>query len=168
MQIITNLINKLLLILGTVQGWVVGLSLMVIDYFAGHAFVIFLVVAVTLMDACWGIAVSLRQGRFTLSELGRLTIDKIAVYGCAMFVFVGLDKFVGSNLTASLVGAAIVLIEFWSSCASMLILFPHMPFLRMMEKALKGEIADKLHIHPDEVDCALYGNIQKNDTHELS
>jgi len=108
-------------------------------------------VAVTLMDAIWGVAVSLRLGKFTRSELLRLTIDKLAVYGCAMFVFVGLDRMAETTLSASIIGSAIVLVEFWSSCASMLILFPHMAFLRLMKKALTGEIASKLQIDENEV-----------------
>lgn len=155
---LTHTMNKLCGCLQTVQGWLIGLGVACVDYFAGHAFVVFLVLAVTLMDAGWGIAVSVRQGIFTLSELMRLTIDKIAVYGCALFVFVGLDKFAETTVTASIVGAAIVLVEFWSSCGSMLILYPHIPLLRLLRKALTGEIAAKLHVKPEEVEAILDGN----------
>ena len=152
MQILEHLIQKLCAILQTGWGWIVGAAIFAMDYFAGHSFIVFLVVAVTLMDAFWGIAVSIRQGRFTLSELARLTIAKVAVYGCALFVFVGLDKIVDTVLTTALIGSAIVLVEFWSSCGSMLILFPNFLFLRLLKKALKGEIASKLHISEEEVD----------------
>lgn len=158
MQILEHLLHKLYAILQTGWGWLVGAVIFLMDYFAGHSFIVFLVVAVTLMDAFWGIAVSVRQGRFTLSELARLTIAKIAVYGCALFVFVGLDKMADTVLTTALIGSAIVLVEFWSSCGSMLILFPHFLFLRLLKKALKGEIASKLHISEDEVDKVLDGN----------
>lgn len=150
-----NTLLKFVGILQTMMGWLVFAAMLVMDYFGGHGFVVFLVTAVTLMDAGWGIAVSVRQGKFTLSELARLTITKLAVYGCALFVFVGLDKMTDTVITGSVVGAAIVLVEFWSSCASMLILFPHMPFLRLMKRALTGEIASKLHISDGEVEDAL-------------
>lgn len=153
----SHAIAKLAAILQTVGGWFALIVLFVVDYFAGHSFVVLLVVAVTLMDAVWGIVVSVRQGKFTMSELARLTIAKLAVYGCALFVFVGLDRIVGNTLSASVVGAAIVLVEFWSSCASMLILFPHVLFLRLMKRALTGEIASKLHIREDEVASVLGG-----------
>ena len=155
MQILEHLIQKLHAILQTCWGWAVWLSIFLMDYFAGHSFIVGLVVAVTLMDACWGIAVSVRQGHFTLSELARHTVAKITVYGCAMFVFVGLDKITHASLTAAVVGSAIVLVEFWSSCASMLILFPHLLFLRLLRKALTGEIAAKLHIREEDVEKAL-------------
>lgn len=138
-------------ILQSIWGWLAALGLIIGEYFAGHKFIVFLVLAATLMDAIWGIVVSLRQKKFALSELGRLTIGKLAVYGCALFIFVGLDKFIDSTLTASVVGAAIVLVEFWSSSASMLILFPDFLWLRLMRKALVGEISRKLGISEDEV-----------------
>ena len=144
-------------VLSTGWGWVTLTSLSVLDYIAGHSFVVFLVVAATLIDAVWGIAVSLKKGEFTKSELARLTIAKLAVYGCVMFVFIGLDKFINSTITASIIGAAIVLVEFWSSCASMLILYPNFLFLRLLKKALTGEIASKLGIPEEEVKEVLEG-----------
>lgn len=151
LHVLTHFFTKLDYILHTGAGWLVALGLIIADYFAGHAFVIGLVVATTLMDAIWGIAVSISQKKFALSELARLTIGKLAVYGCAMFVFVGLDRFIESTITASIVGAAIVLVEFWSSSASMLILFPDFLWLRLIRKALIGEMARKLNITEEQV-----------------
>jgi hypothetical protein len=108
-----------------------------------------------MMDAGWGIAVSVKQGKFTLSELARQTVVKLAIYGCALTVFVGLDKMANITLTASIVGSIIVLVEFWSSCASMLILYPHMAVLQLLKKHLTGEIASKLNIEPSDVENAL-------------
>lgn len=147
----THFIDRLTQILQTPWGWALGIGLALGNYFAAHSFIVFLVVAVTLIDAAWGIAVSISRGQFTLSELARLTIAKLAVYGCAVFVFVGLDKFMDSTLATSLVAASIILVEFWSSCASMLILFPNFLFLRLMKKALVGEIASKLKMSEEEV-----------------
>ena len=138
--------RHLIQILQNKWSWMICAGIAIAEYIGGHSFIVFLVVAVTLIDAAWGIAVSVHQGKFTLSELARLTVSKLAVYGCALFVFIGLDKFVNSTITASVIGAAIVLVEFWSSCASMLILYPNFLFLRIMKKALIGEIASKLGI----------------------
>lgn len=158
MYILLHSANKLQEILQTVQGWFLWTMLSVVGYFEGHKFVVFLVVAVTLLDAAWGIAVSLKRGKFTLSELARLTVDKVAVYGCALFVFVGLDKMIDTTLTASVIGGVIVLIEFWSMSASMLIINPTMPFLKLLRKALTGEIASKLGISEEDVEDVLNGN----------
>lgn len=167
-KIITHFFQKLLYILQTIWGWLTALLLFFVDYFAGHKFVVFLVMAVTIMDAIWGIAVSVKQGQFTLSELARLTVAKLAVYGCAMFVFVGLDKIVNTILSAAIVGTVIILVEFWSSCASMLILFPRFLFLRLMKEALAGEIAAKLHVETNEVDKILEDTNYKSKDNETS
>lgn len=154
---IQNIGIKLLSILHTVQGWVVAGLLFLADFVAGHELAVGLVVFVTLMDAVWGITVSIKKKKFALSELARLTIGKLAVYGCAMLVFIGLDRMVGLTLSASIIGAAITLVELWSASASMLILFPNFLFLKLLKKALTGEIADKLNIPEDMVADVLNG-----------
>lgn len=163
-QIIEKLFSKLSAILQTVQGWAVAVALFLAEYFFGsHATVVWLVVAVTMMDAVWGVAVSVRHGQFTLSELLRLTIAKVAVYGCALAVFIGLDKVTGTELSTDVVGSAIILCEAWSMMGSMLIIYPHIPILQLLRKALTGEIANKLRITPDEVEEALNKDGGKKD-----
>ena len=149
---------KLYAILHTLLGWVVAGLLFLADYVVGHELAVGLVVFVTLMDAVWGISVSIKHKKFALSELARLTIGKLAVYGCALLAFIGLDKMIDMTLTTSFVGAAIVLVELWSASASMLILFPNFLFLKLFRKALTGEIASKLKIPEEEVDAVLNGN----------
>ena len=137
--------------------WLTAILLFIVEVFAGAKFLVLMVTVVTIMDAGWGIAVSIKRGKFTLSELMRQTVVKILVYGCALLVFLSLDKFVEMEtgltmeITSGLIGVIIVLTEGWSSAASALILFPNVPFLRFMQKALTGEIARKLGISEDEV-----------------
>lgn len=132
---IEKILDKLQSILHTLAGWVVAILLFLADYIVGHELAVGLVVAVTLMDAVWGITVSIKKKRFALSELARLTIGKLAVYGCALLTFIGLDKMIGMVLSASIVSAAICLVELWSASASMLILFPNFFFLKLFKKA---------------------------------
>lgn len=149
----TNMTHKLLDILSTAQGWTAAVLLVVANFFVGYETSVFLSLTAVVLDGVWGIAAAVRQGRFTLSELMRDTVMKISVYGTAIVVFIVIDRLlhIGEGLTLSVVCAVIVLVEFWSMCASALICFPHMPFLRLMRKALLGEIASKLGVSPDEV-----------------
>lgn len=142
-------------ILHTVHGWIAALVLLIADYIAGHEFAVGLVVAITIMDAVWGIAVSIKRGKFALSELARLTVAKFAVYGCAMLTFIGIDRIIDADITTAAIATVITLVEFWSSCGSMLILYPNLPALRLLKKALIGEIASKLHIPEEEVEKVL-------------
>lgn len=151
---VTHAVHSLLKlghILSNGWGWLIGVGLAFLDYFAGHSFVVFLVAAATLIDAGWGIAVSVHNGEFTKSELARLTFAKLIVYGCVLFIFIGIDKMIDSTITASVIGAAIVLVECWSTCASMLILYPQFLFLKLLKHALIGEIASKMNKSEDEV-----------------
>ena len=167
-QIIVKTITKLSAILQTVQGWAVAAGIFVAEYFFGdHATVVWLVLTATLLDAVWGIAVSISHGQFTLSELMRLTVAKIAVYGCALAVFIGLDKVTHTELTTDIVGGAIILCETWSMLGSMLILYPHIPILQLLRKALTGEIANKLGVAPEEVEDILTGEKSKPKTENL-
>lgn len=155
-QVITKMLTKLSIILQTAQGWMIALGVFLAEYFFGnHATVVWLVLSTTLLDAFWGIAVSVTHGQFTLSELMRLTVAKVAVYGCALAVFIGLDRVTGTELSTDIVGSAIILCEAWSMCASMLILFPHIPVLQLLKKALTGEIASKLRVNTEDVEQAL-------------
>lgn len=164
LEYIEHILNKLLGILHTAQGWIVAVLLFLADFIVGHELAVGLVVFVTLMDAVWGVTVSIKKKKFALSELARLTIGKLAVYGCAMLVFIGLDKMIHLSLTTSVVGAAITLVELWSASASMLILFPNFLFLKLLRKALAGEIASKLGIEPWEVESVLNPS-SKDDRH---
>lgn len=156
-NIIDRLIIKLNEVLDSVWGWIAAIGLFIANIFAGHAFIVNLVVALTVMDAVWGVAVSIKQKKFVLSELMRNTIGKVAVYGCALFGVAGIDFYIQSQtglemtVTTAIIGIAISLTELWSSSASMLILFPDFPLLRLLQKALTGEIARKLNIPEDEV-----------------
>lgn len=156
-DMIPNTIHKLMEILSTAQGWVAGVLLIVANYFAGYETTVTLAVLAIVMDGAWGIAAALKQGRFTLSELARDTIMKISVYGTAIVVFIAIDKLlhIGGGLTLSIICTVIILVEFWSMSASALICFPNMPFLRLMKKALAGEIASKLGVEPHDVETTL-------------
>jgi hypothetical protein len=156
-NMIENVLHRLTEILSTVGGWVCLVLAVVVDYLSGYTAMINVAVLAVVLDAAWGIASSVKQGRFALSELMRNTLSKLTVYGSAVLCFVGVDRLVaaGTGLTTGIVCACIVLVELWSACASMLICYPDMPFLRLIRKALLGEIARKLSIDVKSVESAL-------------
>lgn len=150
--------------------WLTGVGLFLADIFAGHRLLVDVVVLVTVMDAVWGIAVSVSRKEFTKSELARLTVAKLAVYGSALLIFLALDRLVENEtgleiaITSGLIGVLIVLTEGWSSLASMLILFPNNPMLKLAQKALTGEIARKLGCDESEVEKILNASRRKKKT----
>lgn len=156
-MIIEHFLNKLMVVLSTVWGWLMCLLLLIANFLAGYKMMVGFTVIAVVMDAVWGIASSLKQKRFTKSELARDSFSKLAVYGSVILVFILIDKLLGvsNGLTTSVICICIILVELWSTAASMLICFPHMPFLQILKKALVGEIASKLSVKPENVETAL-------------
>jgi hypothetical protein len=158
-----HLVLKFQDIMHSAWGCVAFVGAFVAGLFAGQGPVIMVVVIMTIMDAIWGIWVSVKQHRFTRSDLMRLTIDKLLVYFCVLLAVCSIDFIVKDKtgfqmtLTTAVVGSVIILTELWSSCASMLILFPNFLFLRLMQKALTGEIARKMNIKEEDVADILRG-----------
>ena len=69
---IEKILDKLQSILHTLAGWIVGLLLFLGDFIGGHELAVGLVVFVTLMDAVWGIAVSISNSVVDLTDAQRL------------------------------------------------------------------------------------------------
>lgn len=166
---LSNLWQKVVEMAGHPAGWLTGLLLFVADAVSGGALIIYLVVVATVIDLICGIAVSVKRKNFTKSELMRLTVEKLVVYGAALLVFLCIDKAIEEKtdfefaLTSGVVGVVITMTEAWSFLASMLILFPKNPFLRLLQKALVGEIARKLQCEEEAVEAILKEARRKKD-----
>lgn len=167
-EIVTKTFTKLGTILQTVQGWVLSAGIFLAEYFfADHATVVKAVLIATLLDAVWGISASIKQGKFTLSELMRQTVAKIAIYGSALAVFIQIDKVASTDLCTTVVSIPILVCEVWSMAGSMLIVKADMPFLRLFKNVLKGEIANKLNVAPEDVEDILTEEKSKPKTDNL-
>jgi len=169
LRILQNVWIKQMDIVQSPGGFFAGLGLFIADALTGGKLVVYTVVVASVIDFFCGIAVSVKKKKFTLSELMRQTVEKLAVYGAVLLVFLCLDKVVASetpleiSITSGLIGAVITMAEVWSFSAALLILFPKNPFLRLMQKALTGEIAKKLGCEPEEVEAILKEARRKED-----
>lgn len=160
-----HFITKLFEALSSIWGWFLLLIMFIIDFLTGYKAMVSFVTLAVALDAGWGIASSLKQQKFTLSELGRESFSKLAVYGTVILLFIFIDKTIGvsNGLTTGIICAGIILVELWSASASMLICFPNMPFLQLLKRALTGEIANKLSVPVNEVEKALEAINNKRD-----
>ena len=146
--------------------WLAGLGLFIADAVTGGTLLVYLVIIATFIDLVCGIAVSIKRKNFAKSEQMRQTVEKFMVYGTAMLVFLCIDKAIEAEtswefaLTSGVVGVVIAMTETWSFLASLLILFPSNPFLRMFQKALIGEIARKLQCDECEVEKILKESVR--------
>ena len=158
------LLIKLANIFSSLGGWLIAIITAFITYFAGHKFMLEMVLLSVVMDMVWGIVVSVKNKRFILSELARCTIEKVAIYGTVLVIFIGIDKLIGGEtvITATIVATLIIMVELWSSLANMSIIYPNMPFLRLLRRALVGEIARKLNVDESIVNIELSEKNEKN------
>lgn len=167
-EIISKTFTKFGAILQTLQGWIITAGIFLAEYFfADHAIVVKAVLIAILLDAVWGISASIKQGKFALSELMRQTVAKIAIYGSALAALIQVDKVASTTLCTTVVSIPILVCEIWSMAGSMLIVKPDMPFLRLFRTVLKGEIANKLGVAPEEVEDILTGKTSKPQTDNL-
>lgn len=158
---ITKLFAKIGLLFQNPWAWLTGLGLFVADALMRGRLTVYMVVIACIVDLVCGIAVSIKNKKFTRSELMRLTVEKLLVYGSVMLVFLCIDGVIAEKtdfdmaLSSMLVGVIITLTEGVSFTASLLIVFPKNAFLRLFQKVLKAELASKLGVSEEEVDNVL-------------
>lgn len=149
--------NKILDLSGrafqSLYSWIVLAGATFINFIAPEWYTFAAVLGCVLIDGVFGVIVSWRKKDFTLSKLGRVTVFKITSYGaCLVMVFI-LEKiahddgFIGIKIAAAWACAC----EIWSFSASILIINPNAVFFKVLRNHLKGEIAAKLGVAPDDV-----------------
>lgn len=147
--------------------WLSGLGIFIIDAIVGGRIIIYMVIVASVIDLFCGIAVAISKKEFTRSELMRQTVEKLTIYALCLLTFfcvdAAIEQEVGfqTDVTSGLVGVIITLTEAWSFLASLLILFPNNPILRLMQKSLTGEIARKLGCEDADVEKILNGARRK-------
>jgi len=140
-------------IISTKLGWCLSALSIPIAFFASEKYAFTVVLVAIFLDAGFGIGVSIKNGQFALSKLGRVTMFKIASYGASLVMVFMLEKlahdtgFFGVKLAAAWALAC----EFWSMSASILLLWPEAVFFRIMRRHLKGEMASKLGTSLDDI-----------------
>ena len=139
MQTLTKLIS-------TTYGWAIAAFCSVLTFFASEKYAFGVVLAAIFIDAVFGVIVSVQNGRFVLSKLGRVTLFKIASYMAALAMVFFIEKLAHDTgfFGVKVVAGWAVACEFWSMSASILIIWPEAAFFRIMRRYLHGEIAAKL------------------------
>lgn len=150
--------------LSTSLGWVVALFTMLVTFIAPEKTSFIVVGCAILADLFWGIAAAIKLKKFFLSTALRNTVKKIGIYSFAMLGAMAIESIAhadGTFLAVRTIAIFAAVCEFWSMSASMLIIYPNMPFLRIFRTQLKGEIAAKLSKNIDVDDIF---NDDTNDT----
>lgn len=134
--------------LSTAYGWMLAMVSTLIAFVTPEKVSFLVVGGAILADLFWGIVASVKQKKFILSVTFRETFKKIGVYSFALMGAMAIESITHSEGTFIAVRTVAILAsvcEFWSMSASMLIVYPNMPFLKLMRWQLKGEIESKVN-----------------------
>lgn len=133
-------------IISTIYGQIVLLLTAVLSFFQPESICFYVVLGAVVADLFWGVLAARKCKKFLLSKAFRDTATKIGIYAFTMVGAFCIEKILHNG---GLVGVKIVAViaaacELWSMSASMLIVKPDMPFLKIFRIQLKGEIESKL------------------------
>jgi hypothetical protein len=122
-------------------------------FFAPEAYTFSVVLIAIILDAIFGVTVSIKNGGFLLSKLMRVTFFKMFSYGAALTMVLLAERLLhDSGLVGIKVAAGWALAcEFWSMSASILIIWPDAYFFRIMRVHLRGEMQAKLGTNIDDI-----------------
>ena len=132
--------------LNSVYGWFLTLMTAAFTFIQPEKWSFIVVGGAILADLVWGIAAAIKLKKFLLSKALRETVKKIGIYSFALVGVLAIEKIThaeGSFIAVKTIAVFASVCEFWSMSASMLIIKPNMPFLKLFRGQLKGEIASK-------------------------
>ena len=154
MKLIAAIEHKLIFLLQSAWGRVLLLAAWIAEFVGGYELAIGSVIAANILDLIWGVWASIVMGKFAKSELLRDTITKMTAYMSGLAMFILGEKLIpgDSFFIVSILATIMVGTETLSMSANILIVYPNATFFKLLRPALKGEIANKLHIPEDKVD----------------
>lgn len=130
----------------TFYGWLIWLVTLLWNFISPEVYSFSVVGLTILSDLIWGMIVARKQKKFILSGAIRDTFIKVNMYGCALFIIYAIERglhdewFIGTKVACAVAAGC----ELWSISASMLIVKPNMPFIRLFRLQLKGEMEKKV------------------------
>ncbi len=142
-----KILEQLASVLASVYGWLLMLLTAMFTFIQPEKWSFVVVGGAIMADLTWGIIASIKKKRFLLSSAFKETFKKIAIYSFSLIGVFAIEKIVhadGSFIAVKTVALLASVCELWSMSASMLIVKPNMPFLRIFRGQLKGEIASKV------------------------
>lgn len=151
-----KILEQLTSALNSAYGWFLTLMVSAIAFIQPEMWSFYVVGGAIFADLVWGIAAAIKQKKFLLSKAMRETVKKIGIYSFALVGALAIEKIThteGSFIAVKTIAIFAAVCEFWSMSASMLIIKPNMPFLKLFRGQLKGEIASKVskNVNIDEI-----------------
>lgn len=142
--------------LNSTYGWFLAVMTACFTFIQPEIFSFYVVGFAVAADLIWGISAAIKMRKFLLSKAMRETVKKVGIYSFALGGALAIEKMThgdGVFIIFRTLAIFAAVCEFWSMSASMLIIKPDMPFLKLFRGQLKGEIQSKLNknINIDEI-----------------
>ncbi len=167
MESLTNLITrmgeKFQYLFSHLWGWTSLVLITLFNYFQPALYIYYSIIAIIVIDAVLGVAVSRKKGTFIFSYLGRETSWKILFYTLLFIAIHIFEKAFGSSMNIGLLLAFSVagIFELISILANGLILKPDFALFKVLIKYLRGEVSRKLNISENDIEKYLTSNQKK-------
>jgi len=165
MKLIVKILENLSNAFNSVYGWFLTLMTAAFTFIQPEAWSFYVVAGAIAADLIWGVAAAIKLKKFILSLALRETVKKIGIYSFALVGALAIEKIThneGSFIAVRSIAIFAAVCEFWSMSASMLIIKPDMPFLKLFRGQLKGEIASKVSKNVD-IDEILKDSVYEKD-----
>lgn len=164
LKTITELWYKILYAGSTAWGWLISQAVFICSFFDKDSEMLIKILwVVVTIDLVLGIITSVKLKRHVLSQAIIKSAIKYGIYTALFWIVVASERGIGLEwfLASKLIFAFSVAAEVWSILAHISIIKPDLIIVRILRKALAGEVAKKLGVSPDEAIAILDGKEAK-------
>ena len=148
-----NMAAKLATAISSAWGWFIGIPALTFSLIDDDAMLLTKIIWVTLsIDLCFGTWNAIKSKRHVLSQAIMVTVMKYAIYSALFWLVVLAEKGVDADwfIASRAAFAFCMAAEIWSVTGHVAIIYPKFIFVRVLRKALVGEVARKLNVTEEE------------------
>lgn len=166
-NVISDFILFLKLSCTTFLGWLImvltSISTFLLATFGDKITLIHWVILAIFVDLFFGALSAYKRRVFKISSALVSTAIKLTIYTTIFFMPLILEKILSQQVTCSSIGTITITVllctaEYISTIAHMLVIRPNLWGLKVLKRALSGEMAKKLNMTPDEFEQYIKDN----------
>jgi hypothetical protein len=144
---------KFIEVFRNIYGWIITACLMLWSFIGNEQMTFIIVGICILFDLFWGVFSAIKRKTFIYSEILRETPKKVLIYGGSLLIVYMIERNIHEEylIGTKVIGSIMAACELWSASANMLIIKPDMPFIKLFQKQLKGEIQSKTGVDVNDI-----------------
>lgn len=146
---------KASLFFSTCWGWITSVVGMLLTFLLPIQYMFILLFSIIIVDAVFGLLAAKKQNILITSSKARQTMVKMMIYFITLTLAYAVEYIFHITIIIKMLFVVACLVELYSTIANILIIKPDMPFFRLFEKIVKGEIIKKSGIKEEEVNDIL-------------